>query len=59
MAEIKNAPKNLTVININNEAELEWWADKFQINKDKIKEAVIRVGSYYENLFEGICRSKG
>ena len=45
MTEIKNPPKDLTVININNEAELEWWADYFQINKDKIKEAVIRVGS--------------
>jgi len=45
MTEIKNPPKNLTVININNEAELEWWSNYFQINKDKIKEAVMRVGS--------------
>jgi|KBSMisStandDraft_5_1062788.scaffolds.fasta_scaffold37159_3 hypothetical protein len=50
MTEIKNPPTDLTVININNEAELEWWADNFQINKDKIKEAVIRVGSSVESI---------
>lgn len=44
MTEIKNPPKDLTIINIHNEAELEWWADYFHIMKDKIKEAVIRVG---------------
>jgi hypothetical protein len=44
MTEVKNPPKDLTIINVGNDAELEWWADYFQINKDKIKEAVIRVG---------------
>ena len=50
MTEIKNAPKDLTIININDEAALEWWADNFEINKDKIKEAVIRVGSSVESI---------
>jgi Protein of unknown function (DUF3606) len=45
MTEIKNQPKDATIINIDNDAELEWWAEYFQINKDKIKEAVIRVGT--------------
>ena len=48
MTEIKNPPKDLTIINIDDESELEWWSDYFQINKDKIKEAVIRVGASLE-----------
>jgi len=44
MTEIKNPPEDLTTINIDNDGELEWWADYFQIIKDKIKEAVMRVG---------------
>ena len=50
MTDIKNPPKDLTIINIDNTAELEWWAEYFQINKDKIKEAVIRVGSSVESV---------
>ena len=44
----KNLPKDATSININDNVELEWWADDFNINKDKIKDAVNRVGASIE-----------
>jgi hypothetical protein len=50
MTETKNPPKDLTTININDETELKWWAEHFGINKDKIKEAVIRVGASLESV---------
>jgi hypothetical protein len=50
MTETKNPLKDSTIINIDNESELEWWSDYFQINKDKIKEAVLIVGSSIESV---------
>jgi hypothetical protein len=47
---VKNAPKNPDTININDELELEWWADHFGINKDKIKHAVNMVGPSVESV---------
>jgi len=46
--QVKNLPKDLNSININDNVELEWWADHFEINKDKIKDAVNIVGSSLE-----------
>lgn len=46
--QIKNLPKETDSININDNVELEWWAEYFNINKDKIKDAVNRVGSSVE-----------
>ena len=46
--QIKNSPKETNSININDNVELEWWANHFNINKDKIKDAVNRVGASIE-----------
>jgi predicted DNA-binding protein YlxM (UPF0122 family) len=43
--QIKNLPKENNLINIQDDVELEWWAEYFNINKDKIKDAVNRVGA--------------
>ena len=48
MIQEKNQIKDLVTINVNNDTELNWWADHFEINKDKIKEAVNRVGTLAE-----------
>ena len=48
--QIKNLPKEATSININDDVELEWWANHFNINKDKIKDAVNRVGTSIEAI---------
>jgi hypothetical protein len=48
--QIKNSTKETTAININDTVELEWWANRFNINKDKIKEAVNRVGASVESV---------
>jgi len=40
--------KDLSIINVNDDEELNWWAEHFEINKDKIKEAVDRVGPSIE-----------
>jgi len=46
--QFKNLPKETNLININDKVELEWWADHFNINKDKIKDAVNKVGASLE-----------
>lgn len=48
--QIKNSPKETNSININDTVELERWAERFNINKDKIKEAVNRVGASVESV---------
>jgi hypothetical protein len=48
MIQDKNPIKDLSIINVNNDEELNWWAEHFGINKDKIKEAVNRVGPSIE-----------
>jgi len=55
---LKNVPKNPDTIKIDDERELEWWEDYFKINKDKIKDAVNRVGASIElwRAFVKMCK---
>ncbi|HXL55680.1 MAG TPA: DUF3606 domain-containing protein [Chitinophagaceae bacterium] len=48
--QVRNSPKDPGTINVNDEFELDWWADHFEINKDKIKDAVNVVGASLESV---------
>jgi hypothetical protein len=41
---------NSETIDVNNEAELNWWADFFGINKDKLKDAIKMVGTSIKSI---------
>jgi Protein of unknown function (DUF3606) len=43
-------------ININSEEELDWWAEYFNIHKDKVKEAVSIVGTSTDALHKYLQR---
>ena len=53
----KGRPQDPTRVNVNEESELEYWAERFGVSLERVREAVTKVGESAEDVEHEIIRA--